>query len=268
MKITNTLSLAAYSGIALGLLAVNPQAAAHTRLEHPVVKEGVRTDTNVVIPHGCDGQPVIGNVFFFPNQTDSRVQTSTDSFATFTDSPLTALDFLQSRVLITPIKSREVFDLEERIADTEGNGLGFWAAIGEIPASGWVGKLPVRIGAANIATDSCAKSVTIVPAIANVCALSKASAPNFNAENSGGLVDLWTAPDNGTPFDAPAWNFPASYKIERDLENNPFPASCDLDGDGIDAGETFDVRIFPSAAQTLKDMPVFFDGVQVWPTPE
>ncbi|GAB4364940.1 MAG: hypothetical protein Kow0060_22210 [Methylohalobius crimeensis] len=244
-------------GFLLAALSLVTQGAlAHTRLDNPVVQESTSAhgtyDSAVVIPHGCDGNSVIGNVFVMPDQTDSIVQTSTDGFETFETSGQTAADFVAAGGFIRLIKSNDVFAKAGLISDAVGNPVGFWAADGELPASNWVGKLPLRISSVDIQDESCANSVTFVPAIANVCQLSSIEA------FGDGVVDLWTAPDAGSPFDAPDWSYPATFKVERDLENSPLPDSC---------GNGFDVRIFPSAAQLNRDMPVKMNGQQVWPQP-
>lgn len=244
-------------GAALATLSFFSQMClAHTRLENPIVQESSAAhgtyDTAAVIPHGCDGQPVLGNVLVMPDQTDSIVQTSTDGFQTYQTSSQKAGDFIAAGGFVRLIKSRDVFEKEDLILDSVGNPVGFWAGGGEgLPGRNWVGKVPFRVTAVAIQPESCASSVILVPAIANVCQLS--SIEEFSGE---GVIDLWTAPEAGSPFDAPGWNYPATFRVERDLTNNPLPASC---------GEGFEVRIFPSAAQLEKNMPVTIKGQQVWP---
>lgn len=239
----------------LSLFASFQSSFAHTRLENPIVQESSAAhgtyDTAAVIPHGCDGQPVIGNLLVFPDQQDSIVQTSTDSFATFETSASSATDFIASGGYLRLIKSNDVFSHEDLINDNLGNPIGFWAAGGELPASNWVGKLPFRVSVVSIQPESCANSITFIPAIANVCKVSSTS--EFEAE---GVIDLWTAPEVGSAFDAPSWSYPATFKVERDATNNPLPASC---GSGVD------VRIIPSAAQLNRDLSVEIEGQKVWP---
>ncbi|MCB1985059.1 MAG: hypothetical protein H6936_12330 [Burkholderiales bacterium] len=244
------------------LAAVSQNAFAHTRLTVPVAPESSAahgtTTTAVNIPHGCGDNSVIGNVFFLPDTNSATVQTSTDGFETF-DAPEgdTALNYVVNPPFIRIIKSRDLFDHTEFISDALGNPLGFWAAGGELPASNWVGQLPINITAVAIQPDSCANTVVFIPAIANICKVTSIAEINSQDPDNPN-VDFWTAPDVGSPYDAPDWNYPATFTVERDLENNPLPESC---GTGID------VRIVPSAAQMNRDMPVRMDGQQVWPLP-
>ncbi len=252
----------------LMIAAITPVAVlsddvfAHTRLTVAKTKESSAahgtTTTAVNIPHGCGDNAVIGNVFFMPDSNSAIVQTSSDNFATFeTPEGASALDYIVNSPFIRLIKSRDVFDTVEFINDPLGNPIGFWAAGGEIPAHNWVGQIPMNITAVAIQPASCAVNVVFVPAIANPCKLSSmADIDGMNLDDPN--VDFWTAPGVGTQYDSPNWSAPATYTVERDLVNNPLPASC---GDGIA------VRIIPSAAQLHRDMPVRINGQQVWPLP-
>lgn len=236
--------------------------SAHTRLTVTTAKESSAahgtTTTAVNVPHGCGDNSVIGNVFFMPDSNGAIVQTSSDNFATFqTPEGATAFDYIVNSPFIRLIKSRDVYDTVEFINDPLGNPIGFWAAGGELPPHNWVAQLPMNITAVAVQPASCATKVVFVPAIANVCKLSSlAEIDGKNADDPN--VDFWTAPDVGTPYDSPNWSYPAIFTVERDLVNNPLPASC---GDGIAA------RIIPSAAQLHRDMPVKINGQQVWPLP-
>ncbi len=257
IKIKNSKFLAGAVTASL-LMMFGQNASAHTRLENPVTKESSAnhgtSESSVMIPHGCDGNPVIGNVFFMPDST-ATIQTSTDNFETFEVSDSKMLDHIIAQPGIRIIKNRDVYNTQAFINDAQGNPIGFWAADGSLPASNWVGKLPFRITAVAIQPESCVKNVVFIPAIANICKLT--TKENIGASDAGN-VDFWAAPDVGTPYDGDSWSFPAKYTIERDLENNPLPESC---GDG------FDARIVPTAEQLDRNMPVKVDGVQVWPLP-
>lgn len=255
-KILSLPAMAAVLAVAWG------NAQAHTRFETATIPEGARSDNNVMIPHGCADQPVIGAITVFPDVSTALVDISDDANAaigaeTFARSEQLATDFVQG-ISIAGIQSRDTFSASELIRDDNGNPVGVWSAGGSIPPSNWVAKLPVRISAVNIVPESCASKVILVPAIANVCQLT--SLAEINGKDSDRLdVDFWTAPDAGHPnFDAPAWNFPAPITVTRNPDSNPLPASC---------GEGVAVRIYPSAGQLNRDLPVKIDGVQVWPAP-
>ncbi|MEY3122350.1 MAG: hypothetical protein RI993_1175 [Pseudomonadota bacterium] len=258
----NQKKILSVSLIAAALTVAWGNAQAHTRFEKNTVPEGTSHDNNVMIPHGCADQPVIGGITVFPDVTTALVDTSEDPAAaigaeSFTRSDQPATDFVQS-VSIRGIRSKDTFSLSELISDDLGNPVGFWSADGSIPASNWVSKLPVRIQPVSIVAESCAIKVILAPAIANVCQVTSLS--EIDGKDSERTdIDFWTAPDSGHPkFDAPGWNYPAPLTVTRNLETNPLPANC---GDGLT------VRIYPSAAQLDRDFPVSIDGQQVWPAP-
>ncbi len=245
------------------LVLFSQQAIAHTRLTVSSTPESSSahgsTSTAVNIPHGCGDNPVIGNVIFLPD-TGALMESSTDSFETFEAiEEGTMLDYLTKPATIRLVVSKDVFEMSELIMDGAGlNPIGFWAAGGgSIPASNHIGRLPFTISAVGIQPESCAHTVRIVPAIANICNVTGVDGID-GSDSDNPNVDFWTAPGVGTIYDAPAWNYPAQYNVERDLESNPLPESC---GDGIS------VRIFPGADQLNRDMPVSIDGTQVWPAP-
>lgn len=237
-------------------------AQAHTRFEINTTKEGSRVDNNIMIPHLCTNEPVIGQITVFPDVTTALVDTSPDSNAaltaeTFTRSDQPATAFIQG-LTIAGIMNRDIFDTHALIRDNTGNPIGVWSAGGALAEPNWVAKMPIRINPISIVAESCAKKVIIAPAIANVCQVT--SLNEIDGKNPDRTdVDFWTAPDAGHPkFDGPGWNYPAPFTVNRDLEANPLPASC---------GEGVAVRIYPSAAQLDRDFPVVVNGQQVWPAP-
>lgn len=259
-KFQKNISLLAVTAV---LAATASQSAfAHTRLTVSTTLESSAahgsTTTAVNVPHGCGDNSVIGNVFFLPDTNSAIVQTSTNNFETF-DAPegASALDYIVNPPFIRIIKSRDVFEMTDFINDPLGNPIGFWAGDGELPAHNWVAQLPFNITAVAIQPESCASKVVFVPAIANICNItSMAEIDGSNSDDPN--LDLWTAPDVGSVFDAPSWSYPATYTVERDMDANPLPESC---------GEGMAVRIVPSAEQLNRDFPVTINGEQVWPLP-
>ena len=94
--------------------------------------------------------------------------------------------------------------------------------------------------------------------IVDICEITGIDALRSGSGESGGPVNLWTHNNLGTPYDRVSAedDGPASLTITRDLTKNPLPASC---GAGVD------VEVKPSAAQINRDMPIKFNGQQVWP---
>ncbi len=237
---------------------------AHTRFEVVTIEEGKRVDNNIMIPHLCTNEPVIGQVTVFPEVTTALVDVSSDSNAaigseTFIRSDQLATDFIQGGITIAGITNRDTFDFSFLIRDPQGNPIGVWSAGGALTDSNWVAKMPVRINPINIASESCAKKIILAPAIVNVCQVT--SLAEIDGKNPDLInVDFWTAPNAGHPkYDGPAWNYPAPFTITRNLETNPLPASC--------PGEGVAVRIYPSAPQLDRDLPVSLNGQQIWPAP-
>lgn len=263
MNVSSVKLLSASVASAVLLMAASHNVYSHTRLSVPTAKESSSahgtTTTAVNITHGCGDNPVIGNIMFLPDTQDATVHTAeTDAFTTFdTVDGDNALNYIANPPFIRLIKSNDVFSVSDLILDPLNNPIGFWAAGGSLPAKNWVGSLPMRITAVAIKPESCATSVTFVVSVANVCNVTPMAAIN-SANPDDPNVDFWTAPGVGSPYDAPDWTYPATYKVERDLETNPLPESC---GNGVA------VRIVPSAAQMNRDMPVKFEGQQVWPQP-
>lgn len=79
--------------------------------------------------------------------------------------------------------------------------------------------------------------------------------------NGTDTVNFWTpavgSKYDGTPGDH-AYDFPVYFTINRDLETNPLPEFC---------GAGLQVTVKSSAAQIDRDMPIIFNGTQVWPQP-
>lgn len=106
-----------------------------------------------------------------------------------------------------------------------------------------------------IEPTSCARSVKVIVAIADICKVTPIS--GF----VDGVVETWT-PAVGSSYDGVGlggFDSPASLTVTRDLVNNPLDAAC---------GEGVDVEIVPSAAQLNRDMPIkSTKGKQYWPKP-
>lgn len=152
---------------------------------------------------------------------------------------------------------RSVFDFMDEKSDATGNVTGFWAGGGPGVPGNFNVATAFRLTAASIEPTSCAASVRVFISIADICRIT-------TADQIGGDDDLnaklWTHNNLGTPFDRAGEtdNGPAPFTITRDLTNNPLPASC---GDGVA------VEVRSSAAQINRDMPIKFEGQQVWPQP-
>lgn len=244
----------AVAGALLSGLAQN--ALAHTRLNIPTMTEGTRSINHMITGDNCaEGNPalrVIGTSVVFPNGVDSTILVDGQAHS----GQLT--DFLTNYGNnIQLFFDRSAFEYMDEKSDANGNVTGFWAGGGP----GMPGNLniatPFRLTAASIEPTSCAASVKLTISIADICQIT--TAEQMGGDDDGN-VKLWTHNSLGTPFDrnTETDNGPATFTIARDLANNPLPESC---GSGVA------VEVRPSAAQINRDMPIKFNGQQVWPQP-
>ncbi|MCC6916091.1 hypothetical protein [Nitrosomonas sp.] len=241
------LELSLFSLAITMLLGIGQETSAHTRFETGTVSEGVRITNNVVIGHPCGTNPVIGTSVVFPDGADSTVLIDgqpqgnllTDFISNWSDS-------------IRPLLSRAAFDYVKPKQDAAKKVVGFWAAGGPGMPEGMVAYVPFRLNAVNIAKSSCAKSVTFQVSIVDICQIT-----GPGGLQTEGVVDLWTHNDLGTIYDSKAEGGPAPLKITRNLTANPLPESC---------GQGVDVTVKPSAAQINRDMPIVYEGKQIWPS--
>jgi len=241
---------------AVGLVGASQSAFAHTRLRTPVINENSAnhgSDYNaVVVAHGCTNPAtgavdatVIGTVVVFPDGKDSII--------TVDGAPHTGslTDFVMNwGSPVTKIQDRSLFDHEDYIKDSLGNKLGFWTGGGSGLKGGFRGLIPFTTAGVVIEPTSCAKSVTFVPGIADICQITNTA--GFSDET----VNVW-APAVGSIYDAPAahgYDSPATLKVNRSIA--PLPESC---GAGVD------VVVKPSATQLNRDLRINFNGSQIWP---
>jgi len=141
------------------------------------------------------------------------------------------------------------------------NTVGFWTGGGALPAHNYVGLVPFKTDAIKIKAASCAKTVTFVVPVADVCKLT----------NVGGFsdqtVNLWS-PMVGSNFDGTAEHTPATLKVVRNITGTPATdTTVAVDPNPLDpkCGEGLDITITPTADQLNRDMPAIDNGVQVWP---
>lgn len=238
------------------LIGLTQNAAAHTRLNIPTATEGQRAINHVVIGHSCgDTTTTIGTSVVFPDGVGSTILMDGAAH----NGPIT--DYLTNYGNNAAMFfDRSAFDyMDEKTVN--GNVVGFWAGGGPGMPANLAVAVPFRLTAASIEPTSCATSVKVYISIVDICQIT--GVDGFGE----GTVELWTHAGLGTPydrdlhFDVPAGTDPgpASFTINRDLTNNPLPESCN--GTGVA------VELKPSAAQINRDMPIKFNGQQVWPLP-
>lgn len=239
-----TLALAATT-----LLGVGQSVLAHTRLDVPTMTEGTRA-LNHFLGHTCGENNAIGTSIVFPDGIDSTILVNGQPHS----GPIT--DFLTNYGNNAQlIFSRAAFDFSDVKTDPNGNVVGYWAGGGPGVPHNQTVATQLRLTAPSIEPASCAKSVKISVSIATICKIT-----GIDQFGVAGNVDLWTHNNLGTPFDRVSAedDGPAPFTVNRDLTKNPLPGSCN---GGVD------VEIKPSAAQINRDMPIKFQGQQVWPQP-
>jgi len=241
------------SAVSTALVGIGMNAFAHTRLDIPTMVEGTRTINHVVITHSCgDTKRTIGTSVVFPDGVDSTIlvggQPHTGSLTDFVENWGNTNQMIMNKAVFT------VGD--EKIQN--GNVVGFWAGGGEGMPNHLYSTLPFRASAVNIAAASCAKSVKFYVSIVDICEITGVDALRTGTGEAGGVANLWTHNNLGTPYDrvSATDDGPASLTITRDLTKKPLPESC---GAGVD------VEVKPSAAQINRDMPIIYNGQQVWP---
>lgn len=251
-----TLTLA----IVAGTVALSQAAWAHTRLTTPAIQESPATQVHgntynaAAITHGCapignsqERPAVIASSIVFPDLTDSTVK-----IGGVVQEGQTGGEYLDWGG-IRHVLSKDAFEKGKLTYGRSGfapgaSPVGIHVWKGHIPGSDYIGLVPMSTAPIKILPDSCAKSVTLRIAIADICKLTNKA--GFNDST----VDLFT-PAVGSNFDGVGlhgYDSPASLKITRNLAENPLDASC---GAGVD------VVIDPSAAQLNADMPI----PGIWP---
>ncbi|MDD2758801.1 MAG: hypothetical protein PHH11_00760 [Methylomonas sp.] len=272
----NFKKLAAYSLTSTVMITAGQAALAHTRLQSPIILEGTRVYNAEVIGHGChnpqtntNSTPIRGTSVVFPDATATVTSKPYGSAASVEATPAGAVsDWISGagEGYNKKIYSSELFTTEGQKSNANGNVVGYWTGGGgELPGINYVGVIPFRTDAITINPESCARTVTFVIAIGDICELTDTN--GFSDET----VNLWT-PRVGSNYDGIGLhgeNSPATLKVVRNITGtaatltttavaaNPLPASC---------GEGLDITITPTAEQLNRDMPaVGPDGAQIWP---
>lgn len=253
MKQVNKIKGIVLSAVSAALLGIGMNALAHTRLDIPTMTEGTRAINHVVITHSCgETKRTIGTSVVFPDGVDSTIlvggQPHTGALTDFVENWGNTNQMIMNKA---------VFAVgDEKIQN--GNVVGFWAGGGEGMPNHLYSTVPFRSGPVNIAQASCAKSVKFYVSIVDICEITGVDALRSGTGEAGGVANLWTHNNLGTPYDrvSATDDGPASLTITRDLTKKPLPESC---GAGVD------VEVKPSAAQINRDMPIKYNGQQVWP---
>ena len=232
------------------LVGISQSVLSHTSLNIAKATEGTRIINNMVIGHSCnETSKTIGTSVVFPDGVDSTI------LVDGAPHEGTILDFLtnygNNAQLILDRASFDVMD--EKIVD--GNVVGYWAGGGPGMPNNMNALTTFRLLAASIEPTSCATEVKVKMAVADICEITNVG--GFTAD----AVNFWTDNALATPYITAGETSDTSpaFTIERNLETNPLPENC---------GETGSVvEIKASATQVDRDMPIIWNGTQVWPQP-
>lgn len=259
------------------IVGASQGAFAHTRLQSPIILEGTRVYNNVAIGHGChnavannNSTPVMGTSVVFPDATATVTSKPAGAAASEPGTPAGSItDWVTGagEGYSKKVLSKDLFSDESQKVNSLGNAVGFWTGGGSLPGIGYTGLIPFKTDPVTIKPESCAKTVTFVVAIADVCELTNTN--GFSDE----AVNMWT-PAVGSNYDGVGlhgYNSPATLKVVRNTTGtpatlttaavaaNPLPGSC---------GEGLDITVTPTAEQLNRDLPAIdANGVQLWPQP-
>lgn len=233
------------------LVGLSQSVLSHTRLNVATAAEGTRAINQMVISHSCnETSNTFGTSVVFPDGVDSTIEVDGAPHEG------TILDFMTNYGNNAQlILDRASFDtMDEKIVN--GNVVGYWAGGGPGMPNHMNAITSFRHTAASIEPTSCVAEVQVMISVADICQIT--AADGFSGE---GVVNLWTHNNLGTPYDrvSETDDGPATFTITRDLVANPLPEDCG------EAGSIVVVK--PSAAQINRDMPIVFEGNQVWPQP-
>jgi len=309
---SNTINLKklALGSLAVAALAASQGVIAHTRLESPTVVEGTKVHNFVVVSHGCNSPSTggknaatYGTTVVFPNAAsyapvigvNSKNTGTTAGWqgAVYTTNPASTY-YSPAAGIGTLLRGGIPWNAYNNKVDAAGNKDGFWAGGASMDQSITTAiDVPFYSAAITIAPTSCARSVTFVLAIADVCNINSVSTtasdndvlywspiPNFSGVPGAPFGTPAGDPTNtnvssaGVPVGKPysrydgykdaahtipgdGWGSPATLKVTRNLTTNPLPAGCSGNGGAGD-----DVFVFPAAQQINNEIPVYQNANQ------
>ena len=200
---------------------------------------------HIRIPHGCNGKPVKAMGVVFPNGIDS---VAIDQASVEVDLS----DYISGPVIsVHPVQNHNVFNkisVQEGTVRNVGTGRAEGSRAihyerGKLQGDN-VGMIPFDAAFPDFKEDSCISSLQVNMAIANYCTRSKVNDDR---------ADIWIG--HLTPlFDDPAVvvqsppGFWPQLTVVRDLENNPLPAGCSVEGEKLE--------VSPAASEIDQYLPI------------
>lgn len=231
------------SGV-IGLSAQN--GFAHTTISDKLTQDGGYT--NLVIGHGCTDpvtgakSPITAQSVVFPTVSPVLTRSDKGSISSLSQVITSAAGLAG---LPSLVQNKSIFASQDVKTDSKGNVIGFTLTSGSL-ATNLRGLVPFRMSAVSFVPSSCATSLVVKLAVADICS-------NTFPPKSG-TANLWI-PGTTTKFTDKTIDgvgtASAAITITRNLVTNPLPRAC---GDG------YAVTATPSNADVDANLP--FSGWQ------
>ncbi len=217
-------------------------ASAHTDVTDNIT-EGRSGFNSLAIEHGCSNPatgrnlPVIAQSVVFPG-SNPRVTRSDGSTSPGLSAEIVAGSGLAG--LATPVQDKSIFRKQRAIKDANSNTIGFSGTGGSLAAD-LMGQVPFHLTAIRFQSTSCAKTLTVQIAVADICTRVFPPKP--------GTANLWipaaTSKFKGTGVEG--FGAPALLTVNRDLDSNPLPVHC---------GGGYDVTVAPTEDEVDAYLPI------------
>lgn len=234
--------------VAIGTLIAAGSAVAHTTIKDTLT-EGTAGYTALVIGHGCANSagvysPITAQSVLFPVGNAAVTYTVTEGSTTREVSAGTLSQHLKAGKLdgaISLVPDRNIFSKQTYKVNASNQVIGFTSTGGSLytdptGTAKFRGLVPFYVAAQSFLATSCAKSVKIKIAVADVCDLTK------------GLANTWipSAAQIGSSYTLAGYNWDgvgsaATLTINRNTATNPVPPyGCPVYGG-------YDLNVWPSA---------------------
>jgi hypothetical protein len=258
LKKSKTIGSLTLCSLAVALCGAGQSALAHTSFKDKA-EEGKTAYTAIQIGHTCETPkgkkiPVIAQSVVFP--TVNPIVTRPDP----SDPTKTLTDLQLSDVISDPLglagkaslfQDRSIFKRQDVTTDAAGNVIAFHGTHGNLQAN-LRGLVPLRFTAPTIVPTSCARSVLVKVAVADIC-------KRDVFPPKPGTANLWiphaTATFSDGTLDGSSSSFlggsPASLTITR---TSPLPADCPVDAK--DGKPGYDVTVWPSDEDVNAHLPI------------
>ncbi len=244
------------SSLVAAILCMAQNATAHDSIKD-VLTEGVAGYTAEVIGHGCANEAKVyssvkSQSVLFPIGDAATTRTIIDAPATSTTAAITheeSVGSLSQHLVagkfdgaVSLIPDKNIFTKQAYKLNAQGAVIGYASTGGDLytnetGTAKFRGLVPFYVAAQTFVKTSCAKSLKVKIAVANVCDLGK------------GLANTWIPSPKQlgvNEYKVASYNLdgvgsPVTLTINRDLTKNPLPTSgCPVEGG-------YDANVWPSA---------------------